>query len=144
MGRRHVVTRELRAIPTFATCSERELRVVSRLATQVETAAGTVLARQGRPGHEFVIVLDGSASVTVDGVHVATLGPGDHFGEIALLDDGPRTATVLAETPMVLAVVDRRGFTALLAEVPTLARTVLVGLARRVRSIDERDVRSVA
>lgn len=122
--------------PAFAGCSKREQRAFARLTTVIDVATGTELTRQGEPGHEFVIILDGVASVLVDGARVATLGTGDHFGEMSLLDDGPRTASVVAETPMIIAVVARWNFAALLEEVPSIAHSVLVGLARRVRSSD--------
>jgi CRP/FNR family cyclic AMP-dependent transcriptional regulator len=116
--------------------NKRERRAFANLTTPIEVAAGAELTRQGEAGHEFVIILDGVASVLIDGERVATLGSGDHFGEMSLLDDGPRTATVIAETPMLIAVVARWNFSALLEQVPTIARSVLVGLARRVRSSD--------
>jgi CRP/FNR family transcriptional regulator, cyclic AMP receptor protein len=124
----------LRDTPLFAVCSKREERAFAKLTTVIDVAAATELTRQGAAGHEFVIILSGVASVLVDGRCVATLGAGDHFGEMSLLDDGPRTASVVAETPMRIAVVARWNFAALLEQVPTIARSVLTGLARRVRS----------
>jgi len=85
-----------------------------------------------------VIVLDGTATAFARGAQVASFGPGDCFGELALLDNGPRTATVIADTPMRLAVVGQAEFGALLDSVPVLARRVLAGLARRVRELDAR------
>jgi CRP-like cAMP-binding protein len=126
----------LRDAPAFAHCSKREQRAFARLTTVIDVAAGTELTRQGQPGHEFVLILAGAASVLVDGEWVASLGTGDHFGEMSLLDNGPRTASVIAETPMLIAVVARWNFSALLEQVPTIARSVLVSLARRVRSTD--------
>jgi CRP/FNR family cyclic AMP-dependent transcriptional regulator len=135
MRRRPVITQRIRRLPMFATCTERELRAVCRMVTELDVPAGTVLTTEGQPGHEFVIVLDGTAAVSVNGDLVATLRTGDHFGEIALLDDGPRTATVVAETPMALAVVVRPDFIRLLDDVPALSHTVLAKLARRVRAV---------
>ena len=114
--------------------SKRERRAFARLATVIDVPTGTALTRQGELGHEFVVILDGVASVFVDDTRVATLGTGDHFGEMSLLDNGPRTATVLAETPMRIAVVSRANFPALLVDAPSLARSVLSSLARRVRA----------
>jgi CRP/FNR family cyclic AMP-dependent transcriptional regulator len=122
----------LRDAPEFAVRSKREERAFAKLTTVIDVAAGTELTRQGAAGHEFVIILSGVASVRVDGRCVATLGTGDHFGEMSLLDDGPRTASVVAETPMRLAVAARWDFAALLEQVPTIARSVLTGLARRL------------
>jgi len=121
----------------FAEWSRREQRAFARLTTVIEVGPGAELTRQGEAGHEFVIILDGVASVLVHGERVATLGAGDHFGEMSLLDGGPRTASVIAETPMTIAVVAQSNFAALLDEVPSIARSVLVNLARRVRSFDE-------
>jgi CRP-like cAMP-binding protein len=135
MRRRPVITQRIRRLPMFATCSERELRAVSRVVTELDVSAGTVLTTEGQPGHEFVIVLDGTGAVSVNGDLVATLRAGDYFGEIALLDGGPRTATVVAETPMALAVVVRPDFTRLLDEVPALSHSVLAKLAQRVRAV---------
>ena len=83
-------------------------------------------------------MLDGTAALSVDGDAITTLGPGDHYGEMALLDDGPRTATITALTPMSLAVVGRRDFRNLLDQSPILARALLVGLARRLREVETR------
>jgi CRP-like cAMP-binding protein len=134
MRRHDLITERLAQVPMFAACSTRELHHVSRLATEIHVEAGRELTVEGRAGHEFLIVLDGRATVRAGGVAVATLTAGDYFGEIALLDDGPRTATVVAETPMTLAVVGQREFSALLDEVPGLARQVLRGLAHRLRA----------
>jgi CRP-like cAMP-binding protein len=138
MRRHDTVVAQLAQIPMFASCTRRELALVSRLATQVDIAAGAELTTQGRPGHEFAIVLDGTASLRVDGDVVTTLETGDHYGEMALLDDGPRTATITAITPMSLAVVGRRDFRNLLDQSPILARALLIGLARRLREVETR------
>ena len=120
-------------LPMFAACTRRELQVVSRAVTEVRVAQGTILTREGTRGNEFAIVLDGVASVSVHGTIVGTLGRGDHYGETSMLDDGPRTATIVAQTDMVLAVVGRQEFTALLEASPTITRAVLGGLVRRLR-----------
>jgi CRP-like cAMP-binding protein len=136
MKRYDTVLSRLAAIPIFAGCTRRELSLVSRLATEVDVPAGAQLTTQGRPGNEFAIVLDGTATVAVNGAVVSTLGAGDHYGEMALLDEGPRTATITAQSPMSLAVVGRRDFRNLLDQSPILARTLLVGLARRLREVE--------
>lgn len=138
MARQDFMIERMKQSPMFAFCSKRELHEVSRLATEVAVPAGKELMAEGQPGYEFMVVLDGSATATREGKHVATFGPGDFFGEISLLDDGPRTATVTATTPMTLAVVGRREFTGLLTEIPEFAHKVMVGLARRLREVDER------
>jgi CRP-like cAMP-binding protein len=96
-----------------------------------------VLAHQGSPGREFYVILDGKASVSIDGSEVATLGPGDFFGEMALLDQGPRVATVMASTPMEVAVLDPREFSTLIEEHPGVARKVLKVMAHRLREAEK-------
>lgn len=138
MRRHEVITERLAQSTLFRACSMRELQQVSRLVTEVPVEAGRVLTTQGEAGHEFMVVLAGTAGVTVNGHDVAVLGPGEFFGEMALIDDGPRTATVTALTPMSLGVVGRREFAALLDEVPAIARQVLAALAGRLRDVDAR------
>ena len=136
MPRNDVVTKRLAQLSMFASCSAQELQQVARLATELAVEAGHRLTTEGEAGHEFVIVIEGEASVLKHGARVATLGPGDYFGEMALLDDGPRTATVVAQTPMMIAVVGQLEFVDLLDDVPPLARKVARGLARRLREAE--------
>jgi CRP/FNR family cyclic AMP-dependent transcriptional regulator len=96
--------------------------------------AGKVLTREGEPGREFFVVVDGRARATLGSrTRVDPLGPGSSFGEMSLLDQGPRSATVEAETDMRLHVLDARGFSALISEVPSVARKVLRVMAERLR-----------
>jgi CRP-like cAMP-binding protein len=104
----------------------------------VTVAAGRVLCDEGSMGHEFYLILDGNAAVRKAGRKVATLGPGQYFGEMALLDKGPRSATVVAETPMTLLVIGQREFAAVLDEVPTMAHKLLAVMAGRLREADAR------
>jgi CRP-like cAMP-binding protein len=83
----------LRGVPLFSHCSNKELIELSSLTTTLRMPAGKVVVRQGEPGKEFIVIVEGKATVSIDDQAVATLGPGDFFGEIALLDGGPRTAT---------------------------------------------------
>jgi CRP/FNR family transcriptional regulator, cyclic AMP receptor protein len=124
----------LRGVPLFSACSKRELSRIASLADQVEVQKGAVLTREGDSGREFFVVVDGRARVLVgDRGRVAALGPGASFGEMSLLDQGPRSASVEAETDMQLLVLDVRSFSSLLDEVPSVARKVLVAMARRLR-----------
>src|SRR5205085_9940340 len=91
---------------------------------------------EGAPGHESSLILDGSASVFRDGRKIATLGPGQYFGEMALLDRGPRSATVTADTDMTMLVLGQREFAGVLDEVPGLARKLLAAMAVRLREAD--------
>jgi CRP-like cAMP-binding protein len=117
----------------FSGCDRKELGQIAGLATEIDVPKGKVLAQEGSPGREFYVILDGKASVAIGGKQVATLGPGDFFGEMALLDQGPRVATVTAEDEMEVAVLDPREFATLVEEHPGVARKILKGLAQRLR-----------
>ena len=90
----------LARVPLFAALPREQRLVIAQLATHLEAPAGEVLTREGEEGREFIILLDGEVEVTRGGQVIATLGPGSHFGEIALIAHGPRTATVTATTPV--------------------------------------------
>jgi CRP-like cAMP-binding protein len=126
---------ELRTLPTFTGCSDKELTLIDSAAAHVDVPAGRVLMREGQVGRESFVVLEGSARVTIDGAPVATAGQGDFIGEMALLDHKPRSATVTAETPMRLLVFDSRSFSSALQST-TFARIMLQGLSRRLRTVE--------
>jgi CRP/FNR family transcriptional regulator, cyclic AMP receptor protein len=98
--------------------------------------AGKVLAEEGAPGHEFYFILDGTAAVKHGNRKIATLGPGQYFGELALLDRAPRNATVVSESPMTLLVLGQREFSGILDEVPALSHKLLAAMAARLREAD--------
>ena len=129
------VLARLSEIALFAGCTKKELREIARLTTEVDVSEGHVLTTEGERGSEFAIVLEGTAVITQHGKLVNTLAPGGHYGEMSLIDDGPRTATVTATSPMVLAVVARTEFGQLLDDVPAVARSILRGLAHRIREL---------
>jgi CRP-like cAMP-binding protein len=135
MSRHSSLTDHVAQVPMFAVCTKQELQTVAKLSTERDVPAGKTLAREGEPGREFVIILDGTAEVTRNGKHLAQLGPGDYFGETALLDPGERTATVVAETPMHIAVVSPNDFSEMLDDVPALAHKIMRGLARQIREL---------
>jgi CRP-like cAMP-binding protein len=124
----------------FAGSSKRELDSLARLAVELDVEAGRVLTREGEPGREFLIVLSGEAVASHGGQQVATFGPGDCFGEVAVLDHSARTATVVARTPMRLAVVSSQDFSRLLEQVPALAHKVLKVMAHRLAGPDGAEV----
>lgn len=126
----------LAAVPLFSSCNQVELRQIARLGTPVPVSAGTVLTAEGSPGREFFLIVEGMADCSVGGNRAAQFGPGDFFGEMALLDGGPRTATVTAVTDMKVLVLDAREFASLLAASPSITSKVLATLARRLRSAD--------
>ena len=115
--------------------SSKDLTAVHGLMTEVNVEPGHVLARQGATGHEFFVMLSGTASVDRDGVHLADVGPGDSQGEISLLDGGPRTATITATTAMTILAATYLEFDTLLDNVPTIAHQMLPALANRVRTL---------
>jgi CRP/FNR family transcriptional regulator, cyclic AMP receptor protein len=137
MARNDNITAQLQEISIFAGCTKKELNEISRLATEVAVKEGQVLTREGEHGIEFGIVLSGTASVMQKGIEVNRLEAGGHYGEMALIDDGPRTATIVATSPMSIAVVARPEFGQLLDEVPQLAVAIMRSLARRLRELDD-------
>jgi CRP/FNR family cyclic AMP-dependent transcriptional regulator len=138
MRRDRAATDQLKSVALFSACTRKELELIAGATTQLKFPAGATLARQGDNGHEFIVVVEGTARVDIGGQTVATIGAGDFFGEIALLDGGPRTATVVAETDLVAEVIGQREFAGLLEDAPHLAKKLLIGLARRLRAADVR------
>jgi CRP/FNR family transcriptional regulator, cyclic AMP receptor protein len=127
---------DLSKIWLFAPCSARDLRKVRQSLDEITAEAGEVLTEEGSAGHEFFLIVKGSAVVKRKGRKVTTLGPGKYFGELALLDRGPRSATIIAETDMVLLVLEQRHFLGLLDTMPSLARKLLGAMATRLREAD--------
>jgi CRP/FNR family transcriptional regulator, cyclic AMP receptor protein len=125
----------LRRSPLFEGLSKKDLVELSRHTEDVDLPAGEVLCKEGQTSSEFFVILDGEAEITRDGTTMRTLGPGDFFGEIALVDSGPRHASVTAKTPMRAFVLTRGNFLRLLDTQPTVERKVLFALARRVCSV---------
>lgn len=126
----------LHAIPLFARFDRHHLERLGMLTDEVDVPAGKVLIRQGDSGDDLMVIVSGQVGVDRDGERVNQLGPGDFFGEIALIERGPRTATVTAEEPTRLLVVSHRDFHALMEEFPDVAAQVLLALAHRVRQIE--------
>lgn len=126
----------LRTVAPFAGCTEMELRFIARRSSLHHAKAGAILTREGVSGQEFGVILHGVAVVRRGNVEVARLGRGDVFGEIAVLDHGARTATVLAATELIAAVCQEREFRQIIEECPTVARRLLVGLAQRMRAMN--------
>jgi len=123
----------LEEVGLLAGCSRRQLRAIARISEVIEVPEDTVLARSGAPGEEFFLILDGSARVEVSPRKRSRLKPGEYFGEMSLLDGGPRSASVIAETPLRLLVIKRRDFNTLLREAPELTESLLATLSRRLR-----------
>jgi CRP-like cAMP-binding protein len=128
-------------VPLFRACTRKDLTTIARHVEDIQVDPGTVLITEGAiGGQEFFVIVSGKATVTRNGRKVATLGVGDYFGELALLDRAPRNATVKAETPMEVVVLAPRDFATLLDDVPGLARKLMTGMARRLREADAKRV----
>ena len=127
---------DLKSIWLFSGCSGAELRKIRSSLDELQVPAGKQLVQEGRIGQEFFIIVEGRAAVTRNGRKVATLGEGSHFGELALLDRRPRSASVISETEMDVLVMSQRQFNGLLESVPTIARKMLSAIATRLREAD--------
>ena len=117
-------------------CSKEELAAVASVADETDLPAGKELTTQGRPGREFLVLIEGEAEVRQNGRKLRTLTNGDFFGEIALVTNRPRTATVVATTPVRVLVITDRSFRSLLERSPTIQSKVLQALAERVAGDD--------
>lgn len=124
----------LKRVPLFEGLSRKQLTELAKVTEDVDVEAGKVLCREGERGQEFFVVMEGEIEVTRHGRHLGTRTSGDFFGEIALIEDVPRTATVTAKTPIRFFVLMRRPFLSLLDEQPAIERRVLRALARRLIS----------
>jgi CRP-like cAMP-binding protein len=120
----------------FSALSASQLRTLRRTVDEVEVPPAKVLCEEGTVGREFFFIVKGKASVRRNGRKIATLGPGDYFGELSLLDRRPRSATVVSDTDMTLLVLEQRRFNGLLEEIPALAHKLLVAMSERLREAD--------
>ena len=128
--------KRLSQVRLFSTCSRRDLSRIAALTAEIDVPAGRVLMRQGDPGREAFVVEEGTAKATIRGRRSDRIRPGDCFGEMALLHDAPRSATVTAETDMRLLVLSAREFWAMLDEVPSVARKIMAVMAERLREAE--------
>jgi CRP-like cAMP-binding protein len=122
----------LAKVPLFEGLSKKELREISNLATRMNLPAGRRLTRQGAIGQEFVIVLEGRVDVLIDDVVVASPEAGQFYGEIALLEDRPRMATVVAKTDVAVDIIGRREFAEMLERQPEIADRLQKAMAERL------------
>ena len=125
------------AVPLFSGLSDRELRSLAHRADQVTLAKGTTIVTEGATGVEFFVLLSGKAKITRKGRTVGTLGPGDSFGELALIAGTPRRATVITTEQCEMMVLVRPDFIALLDDFPRMTRKMLTGLAAWVAEREE-------
>lgn len=132
--RRDAKVAALKRSPLFEALSRKQLANLARISDDLDVPERAVLCREGTRGREFFVIVDGEADVHRSGRNVATLGPGDFFGEVALIGRVNRTATVTAMTPLRLFVISDRAFDSLLDQQPAIERKLLRALARRVLS----------
>ena len=126
----------LKSVPLFKDLSKRNLDEVAKYADEVRKKQGTVLAQQGSRGLEFIFIIEGEARVERDGKVINRLSANDFFGEISLIDQRPRMATVIADSDVRLLVVHARSFRQLLDTVPGLAYKIMVGLCKYLREAE--------
>ena len=122
----------IRKVPLFARCSRAELKEIAMLADEIDLHEGKEMTRQGAPGREFFVLLEGTADVKKNSRRVNTLGPGDFFGEIALVSREPRTATVIATSPVRALVITDWSFRQLLDDAPRVKTKVMEAMAERL------------
>jgi len=127
----------LKAVPLFASMRGKDLEAVERLADTVDMQAGKMLMKQGDHGNEMYVIASGSVRVERNGKEIATLGPGQAVGEMALLSEGPRLATVTTLEPTTAFVLGHREFHTLLADSAELRQCILDNLAKRIRMLDD-------
>jgi CRP-like cAMP-binding protein len=137
MHRHDVLDEHLAHVPLFVGLSKKQLRLISQLARAQEEPAGAVLIEQGKVGHEFIVVVHGEIEVSQGGRVVGEQGPGSYVGEIALLEQRPRNATVIAKTRVKLEVIDQREFAGLLEEMPELAKQMRAVAADRLANAED-------
>ena len=128
----------LASVPLFSACSRKELQAVARASDEVTVPAGKVLCEQGSIGREAFVIVSGTAEVRRNKRKVASIGPGACVGELALLDHGPRTATVVATSDLKALVIGVREFAGIVDEIPSITHKLLKSLASKVRELDTR------
>lgn len=121
-------------VALFSRCSSRQRRTIARHAQIATLPADVELVRQGEPGDALFVVLDGKAAVRQDNIVLREVGPGACFGELAVIDGDPRSATVVAQTDVTVAVIGTRMFRTLLREMPDLAEQLLIAMAAQLRA----------
>jgi len=126
----------LRRTPLLTDLGRKEIAEVGRLADEIDVPAGRVLMREGETGSEFFVLVNGSVVIDRGGRRIRTIEPGDFFGEIALLSEGPRTATATTQSPSTLLVVGHREFHTLMDQFPSIRTCVLEALAKKFRALE--------
>ena len=129
--RKDVKLELLKKVPLFSRCSKPSLEDIAAIADEIDLPDGRVLMTEGERGREFFVLVQGEVDVTKGGEHVRTLSAGEFFGEIALISDEPRTATVTAKGPIRVLVITDRAFKALVERSPGIEAEVQEAAAER-------------
>ena len=132
MLRKNAKVQLIKRAPLFAECSRKDLNEIAGIADEIDLREGKELTKEGRPGREFFVLIEGKADVKKGSRRVNTLGPGDFFGEIALVTQRPRTATVVTTAPVRALVITDRSFRSLLQHQPAIQGKVMSALAARL------------
>ena len=127
----------LEKVSMFSACNKKELGRLAAVAQERRVDSGAVLTKEGEPGDEFFVVAEGMAKASIKGRKVGSIPAGSFFGELSLLDQGPRTATVTADLPTRLVVITAKDFGKVIDEIPSIALKIMKGLATRIRKADE-------
>jgi CRP-like cAMP-binding protein len=122
----------IRGVPLFSRCSRNDVKAIARIADEIDLKEGTEMTREGSAGREFFVLLEGTAEVERGGEKINALGAGDFFGEIALISEEPRTATVRASSAVRALVVTARSFRRLIDEQPEIKTSVMEAMADRL------------
>lgn len=126
----------LSKVPLLAGLDRKEIEEVGRLADEVSLPEGRVVAREGTSGEEFFVIIDGNVRIERAGEHLADIGPGDFFGELAMLGKVPRTATATCTTACRMLVLGHREFNTLLSSYPSIQHAVLHAVAQRISRLE--------
>jgi CRP-like cAMP-binding protein len=129
----------LREVPLFNGCTNKELQKIVKASDEITMTEGTLIIDQGQTGREAFVILDGTVVVKRNGRKIADLGVGAVFGELSLLDHGPRTATAICTSDCTLLVIDQRRFLAVIDDIPSLSHKLLRTLAARIRELDRKN-----
>jgi CRP/FNR family transcriptional regulator, cyclic AMP receptor protein len=132
MLRRNAKVDLIKAVPLFSECSRKDLQEIAGIADEIDLREGKELTKEGRPGREFFVLIEGEADVKKGSRRINELGGGDFFGEIALVTRRPRTATVVATTPVRALVITDRSFRSLLEHQPEIQGKIMSALAARL------------
>jgi CRP-like cAMP-binding protein len=131
------IDERLAEVPLFRNLTKKQLSTVAKLATPLDLAAGRELTTEGQPGFEFFVVIEGEAEIRRGGRTITTRGPGTFLGEMALLLDRTRSATVVARSDMTVEVIGRAEFRRLLTELPELYEPLLAAVAERLAELED-------